>query len=623
MDLLSLLQSPTLAEAVVNASLHSILFSILVAGAYSLMKSTSPYVASGSLFTVLVLLVALPFVQLIPNAQIGSWWQFKMTNPAPPSPKQLSPPTREVPLRSSGHVNQLSESRLQPPAKIPFDSTMIINILGGVWGLGIMFMLARSLRSQLKLKRLSKEVQRLNDPTTLRIWNSITTDQKAGMDIHLAQINQSCSPFAFGLLHPTIVMPRDMIHTATPQEIQDALLHELNHITSRDLWFSIIQRIALAIYWWNPIVCWIEQQYNLSREKLCDIAVIQRTGNAKAYATTLVTLADRLNQFAILPNSTHRMATSFSLLEERIKSIAINKKTMKTRRTKQLTWTACTAAILTGLLTLGIKATWASPHESVAILKSAANETVQLSFVNDGMELSLIGPDGQTHSLRLPISDKAKSAELQEIIKSLNTSSYKIDDNALAPEQLPTASSMFDEDKSAVLNSNPYGRSRTTASSGSPRSKHTYPPASITTPAGAFGELEIRPSTSRSRISNGQRASTMRSRPRRSPEVAAAPALALPRIRATDSEIAESFPVPAAPPIHPEPAIAPVRVKVPALTHPAVLPPVIPTEPQALTPPQPSPLLEVIKRIEQRLNALENQQKSKPAISASASDVSY
>ena len=299
--------------------------------------------------------------------------------------------------------------------------TTIINSLGILWGLGMLGMALRLGISYFKLIRLKGQLSPIRDERVQAIWNSLRETNDTAPLISLAQIDGRCSPFAFGFWHPHIVIPNEMISDGRPQEIKDALLHELNHIVNRDLWIAVLQKVTLTLYWWNPVVSWLEQQFCLSREKLCDIAVVAHTNNPKAYATTLVSLADRLNGFAALPGPTTRMATSFSLLEERIKNIATNKMTMKTPRIKRLTWTACSAAVLIGLLTFGIKATWASPQQALATLKSKGNETVQLSIADNTIELTVRNPNGTIQTVQLPISDKAKAAELIQLIGNINS----------------------------------------------------------------------------------------------------------------------------------------------------------------------------------------------------------
>ena len=460
MNLSDLIQSPELAEIVFNTAFHSFVFSIIVAGAIACSKRISPYISSGVLFTVLLLLIFLPFIEISTKKIDTAWWQLSMIEGPAPTSLPTSPPLAipitanlDLPLQTSPTLWQ----------QITKDSTTITNSVGMIWGLGILGMLARLLFSFSRLEKLRRCLVPIVDERVLAIWESLKGSQKNRPSISISQINANCSPFAFGFWSPHIVLPQDMLTKASSQELKDALLHEYNHIANRDLWLAVLQRITLTLYWWNPIVNWLEQQFSLSREKLCDIAVIALTGKPKAYASTLISLADRLNGFTPLPNPTARMATSFSLLEERIKNIATNRINMNTPRIKRLTWTACFAAVLIGLMTIGIKATWASPQQALATLKSNGNETVQLSIADNTVEVTVRTPDGRTQSVRLPVGDKAKAAELMQLIGNINSTprdevppsdTYRADSNSSLTRYQYAASSNANGTASDDLYSN-------------------------------------------------------------------------------------------------------------------------------------------------------------------------
>ena len=415
MNLSSFLESTPLAEAFLNTGIHSVLFSVVIALAYLMIRRVSPYVASAGLFTVLVLLAILPIIEFGPQTGFGGWWAVEVTqasavtdvSPVPALPDATPKPSQTADLAAASWL------------VMPTSATAITNLLGFIWLGGIGILLLRFLRSLWQLRCVQQRLQPVSNQAVLDVWEDIKPRHATGQAITLSELDAHCSPFAFGYLHPRIVLPTELVASGSIQEIKDALLHELNHITSRDIWISAFQRIVVTLYWWNPLISWLEQQYNLSREKLCDMAVIHQTGDAKAYASTLVSMADRANQFVSLPAPARRMATSFSLLEERIKNIAINQKTMKSTRIKSLAWTACFTAISAGLLTLGVKATWAGKNETVATLKSGADDTLQLAVNTDTVELSVIGADGKTRTVQLPIGDKAKVAELQQLVGSL------------------------------------------------------------------------------------------------------------------------------------------------------------------------------------------------------------
>ena len=418
MNLFDIIQSSALAEIVFNTALHSVVFSVVVAVAIASSKRISPYIASGALFTSLLVLILLPLIEINSKSINAAWWRLSMIDSnRQPTTIQLAPIPNPITSQDAA-ITPISPTIWQ---QITENSTTLTNSAGILWGLGVLGMLIKLMLSFSRLEQLRRRLIPIRNERVMAVWNSLREKQGIEKSISIAQINAACSPFAFGFWRPHIVIPNGMVADASPQEIEDALLHEYNHIANRDLWLAVLQKITLTFYWWNPIIKWLEQQFSLSREKLCDIAVVAHTGKPKAYANTLVALADRLNGFTSLPEPTARMATSFSLLEERIKNIATNKITMKTPRIKRLTWTACSAAILVGLLTIGIKASWASPQQALATLKSNGNETVQLSIIDNTIEVTVRTPEGKTKSVRLPVGDKAKAAELLHLIGNIDS----------------------------------------------------------------------------------------------------------------------------------------------------------------------------------------------------------
>lgn len=79
------------------------------------------------------------------------------------------------------------------------------------------------------------------------------------------------TPFAAGLLHPVIVLPRE---TFSKQELQYILLHELTHIKCGDLWVRWFAMLARAIHWWNPLVYLWNRKLIVYSEESCDEQVV-------------------------------------------------------------------------------------------------------------------------------------------------------------------------------------------------------------------------------------------------------------------------------------------------------------------------------------------------------------
>ncbi len=102
------------------------------------------------------------------------------------------------------------------------------------------------------------------------------------------------APAAIGFFRPAIVFPAGLLSQLSPDEIRVILLHELAHLRRRDDWTNLGQKIAKAVFFFHPAVWWIESQLTLEREMACDDMVLAATSSPRAYASSLISFAEKL-----------------------------------------------------------------------------------------------------------------------------------------------------------------------------------------------------------------------------------------------------------------------------------------------------------------------------------------
>ena len=101
------------------------------------------------------------------------------------------------------------------------------------------------------------------------------------------------APVTCGIVRPAIVLPPDA-QAWEAEDLNRAIVHELEHVRRFD-WTSLcLARIARAVYWFHPLVWIAWRQFALEAERSCDDAVLARS-EATAYADQLVGLARRLS----------------------------------------------------------------------------------------------------------------------------------------------------------------------------------------------------------------------------------------------------------------------------------------------------------------------------------------
>lgn len=99
-------------------------------------------------------------------------------------------------------------------------------------------------------------------------------------------------PMTSGVVHPAIFLPRDA-ENWNQEDLNRALVHELEHVRRYDSVSRCLAQVAGAIYWFHPMAWIAWRRLVLEAERSCDDAVLRRS-EATAYADQLVCLAKRL-----------------------------------------------------------------------------------------------------------------------------------------------------------------------------------------------------------------------------------------------------------------------------------------------------------------------------------------
>ncbi|MBS1822849.1 MAG: M56 family metallopeptidase [Acidobacteria bacterium] len=100
-------------------------------------------------------------------------------------------------------------------------------------------------------------------------------------------------PSVAGFFRPRILLPQSIYGQLSPQEREQIVLHEMEHLRRWDDWTNLAQKIGLALFPLNPALNWIERRLCMERELACDDCVLAATSAHKAYASCLTNLAEQ------------------------------------------------------------------------------------------------------------------------------------------------------------------------------------------------------------------------------------------------------------------------------------------------------------------------------------------
>ncbi len=141
-----------------------------------------------------------------------------------------------------------------------------------------------------KLRRSSSVIDPANlDPTLKAVWTEASSRQ-----VELRVSEKMRVPAAIGFIRPAVIVPAWTLEELPAEELKVILLHELAHLRRWDDWTNLAQKVVKALFFFHPAVWWIEGHLTLEREMACDDVVLAQTTNPRAYAKSLLSLAERV-----------------------------------------------------------------------------------------------------------------------------------------------------------------------------------------------------------------------------------------------------------------------------------------------------------------------------------------
>ncbi len=134
-----------------------------------------------------------------------------------------------------------------------------------------------------------------------------------------------------GVISPKIILPQHIVDTLSSSKVQAVMLHEQAHIDRYDLWISLFQKFIAAIFWWSPVIRYLDRKIHISRELACDARAAQILNSGKQYAQSLLDCA----RMMVTQNQPILAMGFFSKkkeLEHRIKAVLHIKSLQKTSK---------------------------------------------------------------------------------------------------------------------------------------------------------------------------------------------------------------------------------------------------------------------------------------------------
>jgi len=273
------------------------------------------------------------------------------------------------------------------PASFPWTTAIVI--VWAVIGLALLF------RSLVITRRLLAGALRAGTPPPQRTIDALrAARERVGVRTSIDLIaSPLCeAPAVVRVLRPIIVLPADGCQSLDDEELESLLCHECAHVARRDNLFGLVEAIAGAVFWFNPLVWIARRRLAAAREEACDERVTDAAMPAETYVGALAKICRSL----IAPRVAAVSCMASAHLKERIEHLMRYDTLRTSALSHRLTSSAATIAVLLTVIAAGIVT--ASPASSsdpfalnYSVIRSAPNSLTFHTKIVDSKSKATIG----------------------------------------------------------------------------------------------------------------------------------------------------------------------------------------------------------------------------------------
>jgi len=159
----------------------------------------------------------------------------------------------------------------------------------GLWTMLSLLKGTQLVLSAIRLRQLASRATIVPPDPALK---TILAGGKSGRAAELCTSVEVERPGVFGFFRPRILVPPVLVEKLSAAELQQVVLHEMEHLRRSDDWTNLLQKIGLALFPLNPVLLWVERRLCAERELACDDRVLRSSGARRAYAICLTRLAE-------------------------------------------------------------------------------------------------------------------------------------------------------------------------------------------------------------------------------------------------------------------------------------------------------------------------------------------
>jgi TonB family protein len=164
----------------------------------------------------------------------------------------------------------------------------IYTVLSLVWFAGFVALLALWIRKRRNFASAMKAGVFVSQGREAEALNHVQSWLFIKRPVRLIVSPKISEPGVWGILNPIIVLPETMADHLSEAELDAVIMHEMIHIARWDNLAGNAQMFLCCLFWFHPLVWFIDKKLLAEREIACDEKVVELGGAHGIYAASLL-----------------------------------------------------------------------------------------------------------------------------------------------------------------------------------------------------------------------------------------------------------------------------------------------------------------------------------------------